>query len=202
MNKVDLIKRGQIVEIDFGNPEGCEQGGIRPAIVIQNDIGNKYSPTVIVCPITSRFSKKELPTHIPINNFAKSGLNRLSQVLTEQIATKDKSKITRYIGAVDSNTMEKIDKAIEISVQVGKNKLNNDTREVKNVKIMIQKIEELDNFIKMWLSYNNDINPIKKQMKERELKIKALEKYSNDNGINYKNYYNFTNEREDKRMVV
>lgn len=200
MNKVDLIRRGQIVEVDFGNPTGCEQGGIRPAIVIQNDIGNKYSPTVIVCPITSKInSKRELPTHILISDFEKAGLNRLSQVLAEQIATKDKSKITKYIGTIDSKTMERIDKAIEVSVQVGQNKLKRESQEVKYIKQKVKDIEQLDEFIKMWFSYNSDSTPIMKQMSERETKIKALVKYANDNNIDYKEYYNLA--KNNNRMV-
>ena len=202
MNKVDLIRRGQIYEIDFGTPMGSEQGGVRPAVVIQNDIGNKYSPTIIVCPITSRFSKKELPTHIAIKEFENAGLDRLSQVLAEQISTKDKRKVLRYIGSIDSMTMGMIDRAIEISVQVGQNKLNSESREVSVVKRMVKEIEELDSFVRMWLSYNNDIEPIKEQMKERELKIKSLEKYANDKKINYRNYYNpIIKEKENNRMV-
>lgn len=91
------IKRGDIVLVDFKGAIRSEQGGVRPAIVIQNDTGNKYSPTTLVCPITSR-DKKNLPTHMPISSESESGLEKDSVALFEQIRTVDKCRILKKIG--------------------------------------------------------------------------------------------------------
>ncbi len=92
---------------------GSEQGGIRPVLVIQNDIGNKFSPTTIVAAITSRQNKANLPTHIEITEdvFEKNSI-----VLLEQIRTVDKRRLKEYVGKLDNGTMERVDKAISISV--------------------------------------------------------------------------------------
>ena len=183
------IKRGDIYWVDFGLSTGSEQGGVRPAVIIQNNIGNKFSPTVIVCPITSRFKKKELPTHVRIRNYKESGLLEESQVLTEQISTKDKLSITGYIGTIDKETMKEIDKAIEISVQVG-NAINPiERREIKVIKEKVDEIKSLDRFIRMWLNYNNDIDRIQNYISDREIAIKDLELYANRFNLNYKDFY-------------
>lgn len=106
------IKRGEIYYANLCPVIGSEQGGIRPVIILQNDVGNKYSPTTIVAAITSRKTKSKLPTHVPI--LSKS-LNRKSTVLLEQIRTIDKSRLTEYIGKADVQTMRAIDRAIVIS---------------------------------------------------------------------------------------
>lgn len=113
------VKRGDIYWVDFGITKGSEQGGIRPSVVIQNDIGNKFSPTVIVCPISSEIKKKELPTHVLISEYNKYGLKQLSQVMTEQMKVRDKTQLGDYIGTMDAEIMSRIDRAIEISVNVG-----------------------------------------------------------------------------------
>lgn len=109
------IKRGQIYYADLSPVIGSEQGGLRPVLIVQNDIGNKYSPTVIAAAITSQFSKAKLPTHIEIN---KCGLAKDSIVLLEQIRTLDKRRLKECMGALDEPTMEKVDKAIMISLGV------------------------------------------------------------------------------------
>ena len=107
------VKRGQIYYADLSPVIGSEQGGIRPVLIIQNDIGNTHSPTVIAAAITSRFSKASLPTHIEIR---KCGLAKDSIVLLEQIRTLDKRRLKAYMGELDENTMSQIDKAIMISL--------------------------------------------------------------------------------------
>lgn len=89
-----------------------EQGGLRPVLILQNDTGNKYSPTTIVAAITSRQSKSRLPTHV---NITADGLAKDSVVLLEQIRTIDKSRLTEYVGRLDKQTMETVDRAIVIS---------------------------------------------------------------------------------------
>ena len=183
-------KRGDICWVNFGNGNGSEQGGIRPAIIVQNDIGNKFSPTVIVCPISSEIKKKELPTHVYLDDYKLYGLKKPSQVITEQIRTRDKSELGDYIGSVDVKTMERIDRAIEISVQVGSAKDMTEKREIKVVKEKVEEIKSLDSFIQMWFSKNDDIDAIKGFLKDREIAIKDLVLYATKYNLNYKDYYN------------
>lgn len=198
------IKRGDVYWIDFGVQNGSEQGGQRPAVVIQNDVGNKYSPTVIVCPITSRFNKKkDMPTHVPVKDYVKVGLTEESQILAEQIITKDKNKITGYIGNIGCETMDKVDKAIEISVQVGRAKQLIENRVIKSIETKVKKIKVLDSLlVEMFLSDGDrDFDVMKEIVNDRKNSLKDLEMFSNKYGIDYKNYYNPIQENKLKRMV-
>ena len=103
------IKRGEIYAVDFGTGFGSEQGGTRPSLILQNDIGNRHSPTTIVAAITGRKTKAVLPTHVKI--MAK-GLKTESTVLLEQIKTIDKERLGEYIGRLDSKTLAAVDRAI------------------------------------------------------------------------------------------
>ena len=109
------IKRRELYYADINPVKGSEQGGIRPVLIIQNDKGNKYSPTTIVAAITSKLNKHHLPTHV---NVKTEGLPLNSLVLLEQICTMDKSRIIEYIGVVDEETMKRVDKALIISVGI------------------------------------------------------------------------------------
>ncbi len=108
------IKRGDIYYADLSPVVGSEQGGIRPVLIVQNDVGNRYSPTVIAAAITSRQEKAKLPTHIPIvaDN---CGLSKDSVVLLEQIRTIDKQRLKEKMGAVDESSMNRVNNAISIS---------------------------------------------------------------------------------------
>ena len=114
-----IVKRGDIFYADLSPVVGSEQGGIRPVIIIQNDVGNKYSPTVIVAAITSQINKAKLPTHVEISS-EEYGLNKDSVVLLEQIRTLDKRRLKEKIGHMTDNDMEKVDKALEVSVGLSK----------------------------------------------------------------------------------
>lgn len=109
-----IIKRGDMYYADLSPVVGSEQGGIRPVLIIQNDVGNKYSPTVIAAAITSQTNKNRLPTHIKLNP-STSGLMKNSVVLTEQIRTIDKSRLMEKIGQVDDVVMNKVNSALGIS---------------------------------------------------------------------------------------
>ncbi len=109
-----MIKRGDMFYADLSPVIGSEQGGVRPVLIIQNDIGNKYSPTVIAAAITSQTSKNKLPTHININS-NEYGLMKDSVILAEQIRTIDKSRLKEKIGQVDTNTMSKVNNALGVS---------------------------------------------------------------------------------------
>ncbi len=108
------IKRGDIYYADLSPVIGSEQGGIRPVVVVQNDVGNKYSPTVIAAAITSKINKAKLPTHIEIDA-EHFGLPKDSVVLTEQIRTIDKKRLKERIGRLDDIYMNKVNDALIIS---------------------------------------------------------------------------------------
>ena len=118
-----MIKRGELYYADLSPVVGSEQGGIRPILIVQNDTGNRYSPTVICAAITSQINKAKLPTHIELsaNEF---GLPKDSVVLLEQIRTLDKRRLKERIGALTPNAMRKVNVALMISLGF------NDTAEV------------------------------------------------------------------------
>lgn len=108
------VKRGDIYYADLSPVVGSEQGGLRPVLIIQNDVGNRYSPTVIAAAITSRMSKTRLPTHIDI--YAdKAGLSKDSVILLEQIRTLDKRRLKEKMGHLDESVMQRVDNAIAVS---------------------------------------------------------------------------------------
>ena len=114
-----VVKRGDIFYADLSPVIGSEQGGIRPVIIIQNDIGNRYSPTVIVAAITSQINKAKLPTHVEISS-EEYGLNRDSVELLEQIITLDKRRLKEKIGHMTDKDMNKVNKALLISLNLDK----------------------------------------------------------------------------------
>jgi len=109
------IHRGDIYYADLSPTIGCEQGGVRLVLIIQNDIGNLYSPTVIVAPITGR-AKKWLPTHVILHC---TGLYKRSCVMLEQLRTIDKDRLLGYIGSLEQSQIHKINEAVQLSLGVG-----------------------------------------------------------------------------------
>ena len=112
-----VIKRGDMFYADLSPVVGSEQGGIRPVLIIQNDTGNKYSPTVIAAAITSQTGKNKLPTHIEIGS-NENGLKSDSVVLTEQIRTIDKKRLKDLVCHIDQKLMDKVDEALKISLEL------------------------------------------------------------------------------------
>ena len=110
-----IVRRGDIFYADLSPVIGSEQGGVRPVLVIQNDIGNKYSPTIIIAAITSQINKAKLPTHVEITGQA-YGLPKDSVVLLEQIRTIDKKRLREKIGRFDEEMMKYVDDALRISL--------------------------------------------------------------------------------------
>ena len=110
-----MIRRGEMYYADLSPVVGSEQGGVRPILIVQNDTGNKYSPTIIAAAITSKLNKAKLPTHIEISA-VEYGLPRNSIVLLEQIRTLDKKRLKERIGALPVDTMEKVNNALLISL--------------------------------------------------------------------------------------
>ena len=113
-----MIKRGDIYYADLSPVVGSEQGGLRPVLIVQNDVGNRYSPTVIAAAITSRLTKSRLPTHIDVMA-DKVGLQKDSVVLLEQIRTIDKTRLREKMGHLDDDVMHRVDEAIGVSFGLG-----------------------------------------------------------------------------------
>ncbi len=109
------IRRGEIYYADLSPVVGSEQGGTRPVLIIQNDIGNQYSPTTIIAAITSQISKAKLPTHVELPA-GKAGLGKNSVILLEQIRTIDKSRLLERVALLQDELMTKVNQAIEISL--------------------------------------------------------------------------------------
>ncbi|ADU28627.1 transcriptional modulator of MazE/toxin, MazF [Evansella cellulosilytica DSM 2522] len=110
-----IVKRGDVYFADLSPVVGSEQGGIRPVLIIQNDIGNRFSPTVIVAAITAQIQKAKLPTHVEINA-KKYGFDRDSVILLEQVRTIDKQRLTDKITHLDDDMMVKVNDALRISL--------------------------------------------------------------------------------------
>ena len=111
------IIRGDVYYADLSPVVGSEQGGVRPVLVIQNDVGNKFSPTVIIAAITSQLSKAKLPTHIELSK-EKYNLVKDSVVLLEQIRTLDKRRLKEKICSIDGITMQRVDIAVMVSLGI------------------------------------------------------------------------------------
>ena len=112
------IKRGDIYYADLSPVVGSEQGGLRPVLIVQNDVGNRYSPTVIAAAITSRMTKTKLPTHIDVNG-DDVGLAKDSVILLEQIRTIDKTRLKEKMGHLNDSMMSNVNNAISVSFGLG-----------------------------------------------------------------------------------
>lgn len=112
---MEQVKRGDIYYADLSPVVGSEQGGVRPVLVIQNDVGNKYSPTIIASAVTSQLTKAKLPTHIELKA-GQYGLPKDSVILLEQIRTLDKRRLKEHLGTLDAAAMQKVDRALLISL--------------------------------------------------------------------------------------
>ena len=114
-NQQSIVRRGEIYYADLSPVVGSEQGGMRPVLIVQNDVGNRYSPTVIAAAITSQQNKARLPTHIEIE--ARTyGLSKNSVVLLEQVRTLDKRRLRERMGCLDEKAMQRVDGAIAVSL--------------------------------------------------------------------------------------
>ena len=112
-----IVKRGDIYYADLRPVVGSEQGGVRPVLIIQNDVGNRHSPTVICAAITSRMNKAKLPTHIELNA-ARYHMVKDSVILLEQLRTIDKTRLKDRICHLDSDIMKKVGRALQISLDL------------------------------------------------------------------------------------
>ena len=114
------IKKGDLYFADLSPVTGSEQGGIRPVLVVQNDVGNKYSPTIIVAAVTSRRNKADLPTHVEIAADG-NGLSKNSVILLEQLRTIDKTRFKDRIGTIDRNRLPEVNEALSVSLGIDSN---------------------------------------------------------------------------------
>jgi mRNA interferase MazF len=113
------IKRGDVFFADLSPVKGSEQGGQRPVVIVQNDVGNLHSPTVIVAPTTAKISKPKLPTHVGLpKTVAEAGVARDSVILAEQIRTLDKTRLQDKLGYLPEDTLGKLDEALLISLHL------------------------------------------------------------------------------------
>ena len=112
-----IVHRGEIYYADLSPVVGSEQGGVRPVLVVQNDVGNRFSPTIIVAAVTSQLKKAKLPTHVPIHADG-SGLDRDSVVLLEQLRTIDKKRLREHIGTVNHEVIGTVDDALSVSLGI------------------------------------------------------------------------------------
>lgn len=110
-----MIRRGDVFYADLSPVVGSEQGGVRPVVVVQNDKGNRYSKTIIIAPISKKMSKPPIPTHVV---FSDASLSYVSMILCEQLRTIDKKRLGQWICTLDSKTIEKIDHAIRVSLNI------------------------------------------------------------------------------------
>jgi mRNA interferase MazF len=175
------VKRGDILLVALNGCIGSEQGGTRPVVVTQNDIGNRYSPTIIGVPVTSEINKAKLPTHVEIVGY---GLEKQSVILAEQIRTIDKKRIIKYIGHLDEYMMEKVENALRVSLKIG------DTQKEKIAKDKALKIEKIECVLATLSQYGQTDNIVyKDKLKTRELYLNDLENFCSINKLNYKDFY-------------
>lgn len=114
------IKKGDLYFADLSPVMGSEQGGVRPVLVVQNDVGNKYSPTIIVAAVTSKRNKANLPTHVEITADG-NGLSKNSVVLLEQLRTIDKQRLKERIGTIDKTRLPEVNEALSVSLGIDEN---------------------------------------------------------------------------------
>lgn len=184
---VNTIKRGDILFADLGmDAKGSEQRGQRPVMVIQNDTGNQYAPTVIIAVISSRLSNSKLPTHIPIG--VESGLLQDSIIMVEQVRTISKERLVAYIGQAPQEIMEEVDKAIQISVNIGEHRYRSHI-----IRMVEEKVDAIHEFEITMATCNahglmSEIM-FKTLLSKREVELESLKSFCEDNNLDYMDYY-------------
>lgn len=137
-------RRGEIYMADLGRTKGSEQGGFRPVLIVQNDVGNRFAPTVVVLPMTSKMSKRPLPTHVGLDSNDYDNLIKNSIILAEQVATMDKSRLMQRLDTVNDNDMLEVETAMLVSLGFGTtyiiNNQNNKNEIIKRKKRELQHV--------------------------------------------------------------
>jgi len=211
-NNIDLkdIKRGEILYVDIDqHGVGSEQAGIRYSVCLQNDIGNRFSPTIIVAFITSKLTKAKLPIHVEIPK-EKFGLPLDSVVLLEQVRTLDKRRIIKRVGTLDDMMMYKIDKALGTSLGVkiaepeqkkeckSKTSLEELPQDIQN--IINDKLEDIRGLERTITNIKRE-SLIKHLMEERELGLFSLQRICKEYNINYRDYYIMYRKEEERSII-
>lgn len=188
-NKV--FNRGDVYFANMGEYNGSVQGGTRPVVIIQNDIGNRFSPTVIVAIITSQTNKRLLPTHIELDH-KYIGLYKESIVTLEQIRTVNKTDLISYVGCLSKEDMNKLDNATAISLDlINKNRKSNDDEVMECINDKIKNIEQIDSVLRTAFATGVNNNEfLTKFLSDREGYIKDLEEYCIKNNKSYTEFYN------------
>jgi mRNA interferase MazF len=179
--------RGEIYYADFGVGVGSEQGGIRPVIIAQNDVGNTYSPTVIVFAITSQINKAKLPIHVEA--YSECGLALPSVILCEQVRTFDKRRLREFIGKAPRDIMDKVDKAIQVSLAVGDAKYTTMTRQEQIANIKSKLIVSTDTTLRELIQENVPLKTIEMFTEKRVNRINELKEYCKLNRLDYTRFY-------------
>lgn len=201
-----IIQKRQIYIADLTDVKGSEQGGYRPVLIIQNDIGNRYSPTVIVACITSRV-KNNMPTHAMLIDEFREGLDKDSVILLEQIRTLDKRRLRKYIGTISSSEMDKVNEALKISVGL-REEIKLTKKQEEELNHVRKELEDVDNIICWWISERGgDILSIPNEMMKFNLRYKEynylINKYRIDDKyeIKYEKVLARGEEKDLDRMV-
>ena len=192
------IKRGDIYLYNFGTKNrGSLQSKKRAVVVVSNAKNNRFSSVVLVCPITSSQTKKNLPTHLKVD-YKNAGLLKESIVLCEQIHAIEKCKLEKFIGSLTVDDKRKLNKALEVSIEVGN--AEEELREFTLAREKEKQISDLDNIIKLWLDRRKYISLIYDIIEERNARINELKEYCISNGLPFENFYN-ENEYKIKKVI-
>ena len=192
------IKRGDIYLYNFGTKNrGSLQSKRRAVVVVSNAKNNRFSSVVLVCPITSSQTKKNLPTHLKVD-YKNAGLLKESIVLCEQIHSIEKCKLEKFIGSHTVDDKMKLNKALEVSIEVGN--AEEELREFTLAREKEKQNSNLDNIIKLWLDRRKDISLIYDIIEERNARINELKEYCISNGLSFENFYN-ENEYKIKKVI-
>ena len=179
MNNEFMIKRGMVFYADLGTNEDSVQGGLRPVIIVGNNLQGKYGPVITVIPITSKISKKRLMTQTLLIN--EIGLNRESMAMAEQITTISKDKLVSYIGRLRKETIKEIDKTIDAALALTDFREKEIMAQVSEVKRWEDNINDLKDLVQ-----KNSLDQIKIRYK---IELNKLNEICKSNGKNINNYY-------------
>ncbi len=179
------FKRGMIYYIDFGPYRGSEQGGIRPAVILSNDIGNSKGPVLIVAPITTK-QKNSIPTHVELDHY--SFLRGESIILMEQITTKDKRFVKEKLGMLNDNDLFKLEYYASISLELYES--NNDFKKI--IKSKIEYLRDLKGYINRHVYKFNETTSIQPDIEEYNESLKQFKIFCCQHTLNYKYLYNET----------
>lgn len=190
MNLTRILNRGAIYWADHSGNIGSEQSGMRPVIIIQNNIGNKFSPTVIVVSITSQIHKAKLPTHFEIPKNKYNGVTSDSVVLGEQLRTMDKRRIGDFIGYLDDEDMKNLDKILEVSLSLNNDRIIKIDDCIKEkIKNIVKHLNYLDGYITANLDMNTNLEAVSDNCTKRNSLICELKYICNKNSLEILDYY-------------